>query len=58
MSTALAQRAAHLVSQVSPDTPADAVLRREVYSPDDLIHRLGKPDASDGLSEDLPPPPP
>jgi 16S rRNA (cytosine967-C5)-methyltransferase len=30
MSTALAQRAAHLVSQVSPDTPADAVLRREV----------------------------
>lgn len=32
MSTALAQRAAHLVSQVSPDTPADAVLRREVGS--------------------------
>lgn len=29
-STALAQRAAHLVSQVSPDEPADAVLRREV----------------------------
>jgi 16S rRNA (cytosine967-C5)-methyltransferase len=30
MSTALAQRAAHLVSLVSPDTPADAVLRHEV----------------------------
>lgn len=32
MSTALAQRAAHILSQVSPDEPADAVLRREVGS--------------------------
>lgn len=30
MSTALAQRAARILSQVSPDEPADAVLRREV----------------------------
>ncbi len=30
MSTALAQRAAHIISFVSPDTPADFVLRREV----------------------------
>lgn len=32
MSTALAQRAAHIISQVSPEEPADAVLRREVGS--------------------------
>ena len=30
MSTALAQRAAHVISQVSPESPADFVLRREV----------------------------
>ena len=30
MSTALAQRAAHIISFVGPDTPADFVLRREV----------------------------
>lgn len=30
MSTALAQRAAHVISQVSPEEPADFVLRREV----------------------------
>ncbi|MCU0794080.1 MAG: RsmB/NOP family class I SAM-dependent RNA methyltransferase [Opitutaceae bacterium] len=30
MSTALAQRAAHIISQVSPEAPADFVLRREV----------------------------
>ena len=30
MSTALAQRAAHIVSQVSPEVPADFVLRREI----------------------------
>ncbi len=32
MSTALAQRAAHIVSLVSPENPADAVLRQEVGS--------------------------
>lgn len=30
MSTALAQRAAHIISQVTPEAPADFVLRREV----------------------------
>jgi 16S rRNA (cytosine967-C5)-methyltransferase len=30
MSTALAQRAAHVIAQVSPDAPADFVLRREI----------------------------
>ena len=36
MSTALAQRAAHLISLVSPENPADAVLRAEVGSDREL----------------------
>lgn len=36
MSTALAQRAAHIVSLVSPDSPADFILRREVGSDREL----------------------
>ncbi len=36
MSTALAQRAAHIVSLVSPESPADFVLRREVGSDREL----------------------
>ncbi len=36
MSTALAQRAAHLISFVSPENPADAVLRHEVGSDREL----------------------
>lgn len=36
MSTPLAQRAAHVIAQVSPDTPADFVLRREIGTDPDL----------------------
>lgn len=36
MSTALAQRAAHIIAQVSPESPADFVLRREVGSDREL----------------------
>jgi 16S rRNA (cytosine967-C5)-methyltransferase len=36
MSTPLAQRAAHVIAQVSPDAPADFVLRREIGTDPDL----------------------
>ncbi len=41
MSTALAQRAAHIVSLVSPDAPADFVLRREI-GPDPELDSVAK----------------